>query len=344
MSKVAILTRPYDDAVEETNRFAEIIGALESHQLSVSVVHYAEEDTDEVRRELLNKDAVLVWVDPISGGRNRNALDSLLKEVATAGVWVSTHPDVIQKMGTKDVLIPTRSLSWGSQCYRYDSPLHLVEGLSARLPAGTRVLKQHRGNGGNGTWRVESVPPWQPVTLETPVRVLHAARSSEIEELTLREFILRCEPYFQGGGCIIDQPYQARLKDGMIRCYLVGDRVAGFGFQHVTALMQLPSRTTRVPAPSPRLYYGPKQPEFQRIKNLLEGGWLQELLDVTSVSKGDLPALWDADFLFGPKDAAGEDSYVLCEINVSSVSPFPHEATEVLAEYVSQRIQARSKA
>lgn len=46
----------------------------------------------------------------------------------------------------------------------------------------------------------------------------------------------------------------------------------------------------------------------------------------------DLPVIWDADFLLGSKDAAGEDTYVLCEINVSCVSPFPESATPFIAQ------------
>jgi hypothetical protein len=244
-------------------------------------------------------------------------------------------------MGTKDVLVATRQLSWGSACYRFDSAAEMLEGLVERLSEGTRVLKQHRGNGGNGTWRVESSTPDEPITPDTKVRVLHATRKSEIEELRLTDFIERCEPYFRDSGGMIDQPYQARLDDGMIRCYFVGERVAGFGFQHVTALMQLPPGTTTVPAPSPRLYYGPTKPEFQRIKSLLEHGWVKELQEATGVETKDLPALWDADFLYGPRDVLGEDSYVLCEINVSSVSPFPREATGLLAAYAAERVQSR---
>ena len=34
--------------------------------------------------------------------------------------------------------------------------------------------------------------------------------------------------------------------------------------------------------------------------------------------KASLPIIWDADFLYGPCDRAGTDTYVLCEINASS--------------------------
>ena len=52
------------------------------------------------------------------------------------------------------------------------------------------------------------------------------------------------------------------------------------------------------------------------------------LLDIDTAM---LPVIWDCDFLLGPKDVEGRDTYVLCEINVSSVSPFPDSALEPIA-------------
>jgi len=316
--------------------------ALTRHGLHVVVIPFTEESIDDARRLLLQRDGVLVWVDPISDGRDRSQLDPLLREVANEGVWVSAHPDVIMKMGTKDVLVATRSLSWGTDCYRYDSLAELTMQLPLTLRDGPRVLKQHRGNGGNGTWKVESINPGVEIGLDSPVHLLHAQRASELEEITLRSFIDRCARYFDASGCLIDQPYQPRLTDGMSRCYLVGDRVAGFGHQFVTALTNPPAGTKAVPAPPPRLYYGPDKPEFQRIKALMEGGWVQEMQRILQIETRDLPALWDADFLYGPRDRAGQDTYVLCEINVSSVSPFPAEALAPLADLVATRLSGES--
>jgi hypothetical protein len=50
-----------------------------------------------------------------------------------------------------------------------------------------------------------------------------------------------------------------------------------------------------------------------------------------------LPAIWDADFLYGPKTSGGQDTYVLCEINVSAVWPFPEQAVERLAQTAADR-------
>jgi hypothetical protein len=308
--------------------------------LSVEGVPYTDEAVDDVRQQLLALDGVLVWVDPIAGGKNRATLDPLLREVAARGVWVSTHPDIIMKLGTKDVLVTTRDLPWGSDCYLYATPTELAAQLPARLALGPRVLKQHRGNGGNGVWKVELLGQPEVVDSRLRVQVLHAQRGSSLESMRLDEFIDRCAGYFANAGCLIDQPYQTRLADGMIRCYIVGDRVAGFGHQFVTALLPPPEGTIQSPAPPPRLYYGPAKPEFQRIKAKLEGGWIQEMQRVLGIAVADLPVLWDADFLYGPKDAAGDDTYVLCEINVSCVSPFPDEALAPIADAVAQRLLA----
>jgi hypothetical protein len=51
-----------------------------------------------------------------------------------------------------------------------------------------------------------------------------------------------------------------------------------------------------------------------------------------------LPVLWDADFLLGPRTPAGEDTYVLCEINASCVTPFPPEAPEALSRAAVDRL------
>ncbi len=55
----------------------------------------------------------------------------------------------------------------------------------------------------------------------------------------------------------------------------------------------------------------------------------------------DLPVVWDADSLFEPRDAAGEDTYLLCEINASSVYPIPEEAHDALAGTRLTEVRAR---
>ncbi len=335
----------------ESNRFAHVARALAACDLAAEPAVYHDSFVDEVRQQLLDADAALVWVNPIEDGRDRNVLDEMLRDVAAAGVYVSAHPDVILKLGTKDVLFSTRSLCWGAVTHRYSSLDELRAELPRRLLAGrARVLKQYRGNGGQGVWKVELASDHRSAdrsaalpSLDEPVRIRHAKRGSVEQMTTLGLFIEQCRPYFAGDGRIIDQPYQVRLTDGMLRCYLVQDRVAGFGHQVINALYPAPSGAppSEAPQPGPRLYYSPDKPEFQRAKEQLESDWLPAAESLLGLSPDQLPMLWDVDLLLGPKDSKGNDTYVLCEINVSSVSPFPESAEPLLAEAVAKRLQTR---
>jgi len=53
-----------------------------------------------------------------------------------------------------------------------------------------------------------------------------------------------------------------------------------------------------------------------------------------------LPIIWDADFLYGPRTASGEDPYVLCEINVSSCFAIPDEAPAAVARRTLERLRS----
>jgi hypothetical protein len=69
----------------------------------------------------------------------------------------------------------------------------------------------------------------------------------------------------------------------------------------------------------------------------MEDEWTPQLTSLLDIARGDLPAIWDADFMLGPVQADGSDSYVLGEINVSSVYPFPEEAPAEIARHVVDR-------
>ena len=144
------------NATAETSRFADLFRAFDAKRIHVEPAVYHDDFCEEVREQLMQVDGVLVWVNPIEGGRDRSVLDSMLRDVAAAGVFVSAHPDVILKLGTKEVLYHTRNLGWGCDTHLYASLDQMVQELPFRLAAGKpRVLKQHRGNGGNGVWKAQ---------------------------------------------------------------------------------------------------------------------------------------------------------------------------------------------
>lgn len=324
------------------SRLAKIGAALEGAGLAPQAAVFDDAFAEEVRRQLLALDGVLVWVDPFTPSGDRSVLDALLREVAQAGVLVSAHPDTILKMGTKEVLHATREMEWGGDVRIYRSADEFRDRFPAALIAGApRVLKQYRGNGGNGVFRVELKHGGGGLLSgDTRLLVRHARRGSVREEVAFDQLCLQLAQYFVRGGCLVDQPWQERMHEGMIRCYFVGDRVAGFGEQLVNALY--PDADPLAPvAPGPRLYYPPSRPDFQDLRRLLESQWLSQMQQVLGVGDEELPVLWDADFFRGPRTAGGEDSYVLCEINISAVYPFPDEALEPLAMETAARLRAR---
>jgi Domain of unknown function (DUF6815) len=341
--RVAILWRGEQTAAPPepaTTRFHQMFAALDRVGLAAEPVLYCEEAEERVRARLLALDGVLVWVDPLSGGRDRSRLDPLLRDVAAQGVWVSAHPDVILKMGVKEVLYRTRNLGWTADTDLYSSADDFNLRFPARLAAkGARVLKQNRGNAGQGVWKVELIGAGASPGRGTPVRVLHAQRGSVPEDLSLGSFMERCRAYFANDGRIIDQAFQPRLPEGMIRCYLAGDEVVGFGHQFIKALVAPPA-TGGPELPGPRIMHPADAPAFQRLRATMETEWLPAMQQLLDIPKASLPALWDADFLYGPRTRDGSDTYVLCEINVSSVAPYPDSAPPKVAQVVLSRLRA----
>jgi len=74
----------------------------------------------------------------------------------------------------------------------------------------------------------------------------------------------------------------------------------------------------------------------------METEWVPQMIDILGLDPAALPIIWDADFLYGPRDAAGADSYVLCEINVSSCFAIPDQAPGAIARLALARCCRRS--
>ena len=153
-------------------------------------------------------------------------------------------------------------------------------------------------------------------------------RDDTTEDVRLDEFIAGCGKYFDyagGQGRLVDQPFQARITEGLIRCYLVKGEVIGF-------CRQYPVDDNNVfGLPSAKTMFAPDEPAFATLKRNMETDWVPQLQALVDVDTAQLPLLWDADFLFGPTNHDGTDTYVLCEINVSAVAPFPDTTPTRLA-------------
>jgi hypothetical protein len=323
---------------------ANAFSAFDELGIEAEPVVYSDDAVDQVRDQLLRLDGVLVWVNPIQDGANRAALDDLLREASRDGRFVSAHPDVTTKMGTKAVLHRTKDLGWGTDTDLYESAADFAERFPARVgEAGARVLKQGRGNGGNGVWKVELLEPNSRPGDDALVRVQHAqTKDATTEYTTLGEFITRSEVYFAWSGFLIDQPFQPRLADGMIRCYLVHDEVVGFQHQWPRGLLDAAS-CEHLDVVSPvRQWEAAETAQYQPLRSKMEQDWLPHMQKLLGIDRASLPVIWDADFLYGEKNDAGNDTYVLCEVNVSAVWPYPPRATRTLAAAAAARLSTTS--
>ena len=354
MMRVAVLFRSPGPDYALNPRLLPMAEALVRRTLDVVPMPYAEGRGAETATALSGVDAVLVWADPLSDDGDRHGLDRVLREVAGSGVWVSAHPDTVDRLGTKEVLVATRGMSWGSDAHAYRS----VEQFHAEFPsrlaaAGVRVVKASRGNGGRTVWKVRlpgGLTPTAPSPTDTVI-VQHAwIRDRSSLTMPLARLMDTCAKAFEawgGAGGLVDQEFIGGVTLGIVRCYLVGGQVVGFARQYPDGA--IPDGPLRVATgtmssahevmglPSPKTMYPPTDAAFTGLRQRLETEWVPDLLSMVGVGEVDLPALWDIDLLISDgvdTDGVDEPRFVLCEINASSVIPFPPEAPDQVAAYV----------
>jgi hypothetical protein len=320
-----------DARMEE--KYKDLAAAFISKEFNVESILYTEASAGKLADDLLKYDAVLVWVNPIEQGKDRKKLDALLAEIANKGCFVSTHPDVILKMGTKDVLYKTKDMGWSGDIKMYECFEDFRDKFPASLQASkTRVIKQHRGNGGNGVFKVIAGPR------ENEITVVHAKDGSEKKILSMADFYNEFKHFFDNDGLLIDQEWNKNIANGMVRCYLAGTKVAGFGYQEINALYELDNETM-IP-PGRRYYFTQNCGLFSDLKEAMEKEWVLQLQQVLSIDKTMMPVIWDADFFINkPNSGNPAEKYELCEINVSCVSPFPPSAIGFIVDEVTSRIE-----
>jgi len=300
--------------------------------LAVESIVYNNTLAEALRDTLYQLDGLLVWVNPIEHGDNRDILDQLLTDIIAKGVMVSSRPGTILKIGTKKVLYETCDMPWGGDVRQYDTLQVFKSSFWASLERSRiRVLKQYRGDGGNGVFKISLHDD-----AALPIAVLHAKRGSAEERVTFEGLCSMFAPYFENGRPLIDQEWNPNLTNGVVRCYLSGTRVAGFGYQEINALY--PSQGEQV-QPGRRYYYTENCGLFQDLRHVMEANWLYLLATKYDLGKDDFPVIWDCDFFINDFTGQREQKYALCEINVSCVSPFPESAIPRIYDEVKRRIE-----
>lgn len=300
----------------------------------VHSICYHNSIADDLSKELTKFDAILVWVNPIEHQGDRKRLDALLKDLSDRGHFVSAHPETILKIGTKEILYKVKDEEFGMNTKLYRSLNDFKEiFLNSTDRNGIRIVKQYRGNGGKGVFKVDASKINQ-----NKIIVTHATQGDEEITLDLDDFYRLIESYFTPGSMLIEQEWNPNIINGMVRCYLTGKKVTGFGYQEVNALY--PKINSAFKKPSQRFYFSEDCGLFHDLKHIMETNWVSRLQQITEVEDDGLPVIWDADFFINNINSGNTGSkYSLCEINASSVSPFPESSIPYIIDEVKKRIR-----
>lgn len=296
---------------------------------TIDSVLYHDSACDRLETELQKYAAILVWVNPIEQGNTRKLLDGLLTKLSK-NRFVSAHPDTILKMGTKEILYTLKDTELGGDINLYDS----FEDFKQRFfdQRGIRILKQYRGNGGNGVFKVDASN-----RKNNKITITRATKGDEEIQVSAEEFYSTFQTYFNSGNRLIDQPWNPSIINGMVRCYLSGASVSGFGYQEVNALYPVINGVYK--KPGQRFYYSEDCALFRDLRSIMENKWVPQILEVTGIKNEMLPVIWDADFFINKINTdRTHEKYSLCEINTSSVSPFPESSIPYIVDEVEKRI------
>jgi hypothetical protein len=292
----------------------------------------------QLETELERFSAALSWVNPkerTERGADNLDLDDVLLSIAQKGVFVSTHPEVILKIGTKEVLYSTRNMDWGGDIELYSDYEDFEKRFISSLDSSSvRILKQYRGESGRGIFKVR-LKDFENKT----VSVVHAVSANEEQLFSKDEFHQEFKKYFENGGLLVNQQWAKGITNGMVRCYLTGTKISGFGYQESVALCpQSDEPDAEIRPTSRRFYFSEDCGLFQDLQKIMEEKWVPQLQQIHAISDESMPLLWDVDFFINDVNTKHtEEKYTLCEINVSSVSPFPPSCVS----YITKELKAR---
>lgn len=322
--------RAHDAPTRYEPRLQPVFDALRAAGFAPEPAIYFDNRADEMRTRLAECAAVLVWINPIADGADRTIVDQVLRDAAAAGVWVSAHPDVIDKMATKRVLFDTRDLGWGSDTDLYETAGDFETRFPARAARTPRVLKPHRGNDGQGVLKV--------VHAGEGIFDVQRASDDSHRRVALAELKSILRPLFDASVPLIDQEFHEVTRSGMVRCYMSGPRVVGFGLQ----VPRAQNLEHAFAMNSDKVMHGREFAPLADLRASMEEKWTPAMQRVLSIATRDLPALWDADFLYRTRQVEERGRFALCEINASCVSPFPASAAAAIVNAARLRLKSHN--
>ena len=199
--------------------------------------------------------------------------------------------------------------------------------------ASVRILKQYRGSSGKGIFKISLANNGEYI------RVIPAPSPQDGRTISKDEFHREFKQFFEDGGLLVDQEWSQGIINGMVRCYITGNKVSGFGYQESIALCPETTDPDKIRPVSRRFYFSKDCGLFQDLRNIMESKWIPQLQEIHSISNEAMPLLWDIDlFINEVNSQCPEKKYTLCEINVSCVSPFPPSCIQHIVSGLKEKL------
>ncbi len=300
-----------------------MVNAVRAQGWQAEAIFYTDDKRDEILQYIVdNFDAYVPRVNPGTIPSGEQLFFEMLRKASDAGVIGMPHPDAMIGYGAKDALVRLRDTDLvPSNTFAYYTLEELKENFPSSLSQGERVLKQNRGSTGEGIWRVAIADerphrPGDVLPLDTAIKCTEAV-DNHVEMRQLGEFMDFCNQYLAGDeGMMVDMPFMPRIKEGEIRILLVGHNP-------IFVVHKKPAESED--AFSATLFSG------ARYRYDAPADWpdliqlFKENVDVITAKLGgwNIPLIWTADFMLD-WDEAGNDKYVLGEINCSCVGFTSH--------------------
>lgn len=316
-----------------------IANAVINSGAACEVIYYSDATETVVKKYLDAMDGIIVRVNPAEyPGITRSKLDALLTAQKARGAVVMSTPEVQKSMGAKDALYRIANLQCGlKDTMAYYSPEDLAAGFRKTVAFKPRVVKQNRGSQGEGIWicKLKDESKYcdkfgDRVCALDEMLVVMEACDNHVEEHTVGEFLEFCVngrtaksgewtsrgvgKYLSGGGQMVDQRFMPRIVEGEVRCLMVGPHLVELVHKKpkeggLSATLASGAVYTKYPKDAPR--FAPLVAAFDADRDAI----MQSL----GMTGEPLPLVWTADFIFGPKDADGNDTFVVGEFNCSCV-------------------------
>jgi hypothetical protein len=127
--------------------------------------------------------------------------------------------------------------------------------------------------------------------------------------------------------------------NGMVRAFITGSKVSGFGYQEAVALTPRWENANEIRPTSRRFYFTEDCGLFQDLRIIMEEKWLPQLQKIHDISEDMMPLLWDIDLFINDTNTKDtENKYTLCEMNVSGISPFPPSCAGHIAKALKAKL------